>query len=157
MLSTVKWALPYPEDTDPDDVPAHIQALADALDLIVTGWASDTWANRPVGAAIKDGLFFWAVDQGVIYVGQGGVLRTIGTPAGATGDLSTIAFGDAPAMGASGKYADAVHRHGAPANPVTAHVAASDPHPAYALDTDLTAQAVNTPARYYRTFLFMGA
>lgn len=139
VLDTAKWALPYPQETDPDDPPTHIQQLAAALDLVITGWAADTWANRPVGAAIKDGLWFWAVDQGTIYVGQGGTLHSLAAPLGTTADVTTAAFGDAPNMGASGRYADAVHRHGQPANPITGHLAASDPHAQYAFDTDVTA------------------
>src|SRR4051794_40587519 len=119
MLQTAKWAIPYPQETDPDDPPVHIQQLAAALDIVITGWAADTWANRPIGAAIKDGLFFWAVDQGTIYVGQGGTLHALGAGVGVNGDVTTAAFGDAPVMGATGKYADAIHRHGMPANPVT--------------------------------------
>jgi len=53
---------------------------------------------------------------------------------------STQAFGDAPAQGADAtKAAKLLHKHGMPANPVTAHEAAGDPHPVYSTDADLTA------------------
>lgn len=50
---------------------------------------------------------------------------------GETGDITTQAFGDSPAAGSTGEVADAGHLHGMPANPVTAHEAASDPHGQY--------------------------
>lgn len=141
-LNTAKWGLTYPQETDADDVPVWLQTIAAQLDTLITGWhAPDTWANRPTGAAITDGLFFWATDQGQFYVGQGGVLRPITVTYGATGDITTAAFGDAPSAGATGRVADAGHRHGQPANPVTAHVSAGDPHPVYAFDTDVATAA----------------
>jgi hypothetical protein len=157
MLTTAKWAIPYPEETDPDDPPAHFEQIAAALDVTLTGWAApDTWANRPTGAAVKDGLFFWAVDQGQFYVGQGGALHPLTVTFGAGGDITTAAFGDGPAAGGTGRVADAGHRHGMPANPVTAHVALGDPHPLYALDTDLAAASVNSSPRYTRQLMMMG-
>lgn len=52
-------------------------------------------------------------------------------------DISTQAFGDAPAAGASTtEVAAADHKHGMPANPVTAHESASDPHTGYLKEND---------------------
>lgn len=52
------------------------------------------------------------------------------------------AFGQASAVGTDdGKYARGDHTHGTPTNPVPAHEAASNPHPTYATDADLTAHA----------------
>ena len=49
---------------------------------------------------------------------------------------STQVFGDAPSIGAdTAKAAPRLHKHGMPADPVTAHVAASDPHTGYRLES----------------------
>lgn len=54
----------------------------------------------------------------------------------ASGDTpSTQAFGDAAATGTSAKAAQSDHKHAMPADPVTAHVAASDPHTGYRLES----------------------
>jgi len=67
---------------------------------------------------------------------------------------STQAFGDAAAAGTGTKSSNADHKHAMPADPVTAHVAAADPHTGYMLESlfdakgDLfVATADNTPAR----------
>lgn len=54
---------------------------------------------------------------------------------GEDADVSTQAFGDAAATGTSQEVARAGHKHGMPANPVTAHEAASDPHTGYMLES----------------------
>jgi hypothetical protein len=60
----------------------------------------------------------------------------------ATQAPTTAAFGDAAAAGADlTKAAPVLHKHGMPANPITAHEAAGDPHLQYALDSDLTTHA----------------
>lgn len=48
----------------------------------------------------------------------------------------TQAFGDAAATGSDGFAARRGHRHGMPANPVTAHEAAADPHTAYQRESE---------------------
>ena len=58
-----------------------------------------------------------------------------GTPA--TTVVSETAFGQASAVGVSTDYARADHTHGSPTDPIPAHLAAPDPHPQYALDSDL--------------------
>jgi hypothetical protein len=63
---------------------------------------------------------------------------------GEAGDISAEAFGDTAAAGATAEVADAGHRHAMPADPVTAHVAAGDPHPAYATDADVSAHPGDT-------------
>jgi hypothetical protein len=50
---------------------------------------------------------------------------------GLDADIVTQDFGDAADSGATGKLADAGHTHGMPADPVTAHEAAGNPHPTY--------------------------
>lgn len=54
---------------------------------------------------------------------------------GEAGDITAEAFGDTASAGASGEVADAAHRHAMPANPVTAHEAAGDPHTGYRLES----------------------
>jgi hypothetical protein len=150
--ATTKYQLPFPLPSDNNDVPADMQALANAIDGIIAGFSSGTLANRPVSTAGSPGIqdrYFYATDNGLLYRDTGTSWVTIGAQFGQAGDTSTLAFGGAPALGGTGRVADAGHSHGMPANPVTAHVAASDPHSQYALDTDI--------ARYARTFLLMGA
>lgn len=67
---------------------------------------------------------------------------------------STQAFGDAAAAGSSDTFTRGDHKHAMPANPVTAHEAASDPHAGYVLESlldakgDLIAASANdTPGR----------
>lgn len=138
MLTTTKWSFPYPEGSDADDVPTAMQSLADALDVKIVGWSANTWANRPIGADIKDGLIFWATDLGLFYICYNGSLQTVGRPLGTSQDITTIAYGADPGAGGSGRTADAAHRHGAPSNPVTAHNAAADPHTGYLLRLGMT-------------------
>lgn len=57
----------------------------------------------------------------------------------ATQAPSTQAFGDAATAGAdTAKASPVLHKHAMPADPVTAHVAAADPHTGYTLTTELT-------------------
>lgn len=51
------------------------------------------------------------------------------------GDLAGVAFGDTANAGTSDEVPRADHRHAAPANPVTAHEAAGDPHTGYRLES----------------------
>lgn len=67
---------------------------------------------------------------------------------------STQAFGDAAAVGTGDTFTRGDHKHAMPADPVTAHVAAADPHTGYVLESVLdakgdliTATADNTPAK----------
>lgn len=61
---------------------------------------------------------FLSTDQGVKWRGflADGDGATALEP-GEAGDITTLDFGDAPAAGATGKYADAGHRHGMPEEP----------------------------------------
>jgi hypothetical protein len=136
---TTKWGFIVPDEDDPDDVPSWIDQLADKLDITISGFKADTLANRPVGAGIVDGLLFWDTTNGAFYLGYGGAWHALMTAAGGTPDVSTIGWGDAPAGGMASKgWSPIDHRHGSQANPITAHLAAGDPHSQYSLDTDLT-------------------
>jgi hypothetical protein len=53
---------------------------------------------------------------------------------------STQAFGDAAAAGTGTKSSNADHKHAMPANPVTGHEAASDPHTGYVLESLMDAK-----------------
>lgn len=71
-----------------------------------------------------------------------------------SGVASTQAFGDAATAGTSGTIQRQGHKHAMPADPVTAHVAAGDPHTGYVLESLLdtkgdliAASADNTPAK----------
>lgn len=59
-----------------------------------------------------------------------------GTPASTV--VTETAFGQSSAVEVGTNYAREDHTHGTPTNPITAHEAAPDPHPVYALDTDLS-------------------
>lgn len=59
-----------------------------------------------------------------------------GGPSPATTVTSETSFGQAAAVGTGVSYARADHTHGTPTDPIPAHVAAADPHPQYALDSE---------------------
>src|SRR4051812_41170078 len=62
MGSTTKWQLPYPEQADANDVPVHMKALADRLDLRFAEELQGLLADRP--AAGKAGRRYWATNAG---------------------------------------------------------------------------------------------
>lgn len=66
-----------------------------------------------------------------------------GAPSGTV--VSETAFGQASSAGAASTYSRGDHTHGTPANPVTAHEAASDPHPGYLTDAEHTAIGNSSP------------
>jgi hypothetical protein len=88
---------------------------------------------------------------------DGGGQVTVAFPAtdfAEAGDIGTLTFGAAASAGATGEVADGGHVHPMPADPVTAHVAAADPHTGYLLESLLDAKgdlivatANDTPAR----------
>jgi hypothetical protein len=63
-LATVRGQFPYPTATDPDDVPADLQALADRLEVVGALFVQGTAAAR--GAANTQGRFYLATDTGVV-------------------------------------------------------------------------------------------
>lgn len=135
--TTTKWGFIVPDETDTDDVPSWLDQLADQLDVTITGFKADTLANRPSGAGIIDGLLFWDTTNGAFYLGHGGTWHALQSTPGVVGNLTTIGWGDAPALGDPAQgWAPIGHRHGNQANPITAHLASGDPHTQYALDTD---------------------
>lgn len=101
MQSTPHWGLPYPSGSDVPDVPAHLEALAVALDDVAK-YAQGPVSARPVSSIAspgKRGRLYFATDEGVLYLDTGtawqavqpqlvtdgpanvGTLRTLGTGA----------------------------------------------------------------------------
>jgi hypothetical protein len=78
------------------------------------------------------------------YLKDDGSTEAVGGGGGGTGTPSATvvtetAFGQSAAAGGATSYARGDHTHGTPIDPVTAHIAAGDPHPGYALDADMSA------------------
>jgi microcystin-dependent protein len=73
--------LPYPQGVDPVSVPAHIQALAVALDKVAV-FDSGLRSARPI-TAMRRGDRFYATDEGIEYVYTGSAWATIGSAVGA--------------------------------------------------------------------------
>ena len=72
----------------------------------------------------------------------------------ASGTPSTQAFGDSAVVGTADTFTRGDHKHAMPADPVTAHAAAADPHTGYVLESLLDAKgdlvvasAADTPAK----------
>lgn len=133
MRTTTNWGLTVPSaSTDPDDVPTQVGAFGDQLDADL-GAQGGTFAARP-NPGILNQLYFvtTGTNAGTLYRWNGTSWDTASGVAGVTGDVTTAGFGDVPAIGTPSKgYAPSDHRHGQQANPVIAHVAASNPHPQY--------------------------
>ncbi|HEU5046078.1 MAG TPA: hypothetical protein VFT75_18305 [Nocardioidaceae bacterium] len=163
MRSTTNWGLVVPDsDTDPDDVPTQVGDLADQLDTFLSV-LSGTYANRPASTVASPGivgrLYFvtgGGTNSGALYRDNGtgwDLLNGAAYGVGSTADVTTLGWGDTPSVGTAAKgWAAADHDHGTPANPVTAHVAATNPHPQYELAADMAIQLT----RYTRQFLFGG-
>jgi len=115
-------------------------AIWDAKGDLAVGTGADTADNLAVGANDTILMADSAQTTGLKWVASG-------TP-------STQAFGDPAAVGTADTFTRGDHKHAMPADPVTAHAAASDPHTGYVLESLvdakgdlLTATADNTPAR----------
>lgn len=74
--NTTRLALPYPQASDPDNVPSYMQQLADRIDSIIGLEGYGTLAARP--AAGNEGFKYFATDQtgaggtqGVLYYDNG--------------------------------------------------------------------------------------
>lgn len=162
MRNTTNWGLLVPsDDADPDDVPTHVGDLADQLDSIL-GVPSGTYANRPVSSVASPGItgrLYYVTGGGT---NSGALYRDNGTGwdllngqygMGSSADVKTLGWGDTPSIGTAAKgWSAADHDHGTPANPVTAHVAASNPHPQYEMAADMAVQL----KRYTKQFMLGG-
>jgi hypothetical protein len=114
--------------------------IFDALGDLAVGTGADTAAVLTAGA------------NDTILMAESGEATGLKWVASAT--PSTQAFGDAAAVGTSDTFTRGDHKHAMPADPVTAHAAAADPHTGYVLESLLdakgdliTASADNTPAK----------
>lgn len=103
------------------------EALIDAKGDLIVGTAADTVARKAVGTNDQILMADSAQADGLKWVGSG-------TP-------STQAFSDAAAEGSTDGYARTDHKHAMPANPVTAHEAAGDPHPTYETSAEAADQS----------------
>src|SRR5664279_1864127 len=56
MLSTDRFQLPYPEETDANDYPAHMLLLAARIKTLMMGWSTGKLSDR--SAAGINGRFF---------------------------------------------------------------------------------------------------
>lgn len=76
----------------------------------------------------------WWVKKGAIQNPGGGGGGGGGTPSGTV--VTETGFGQASTAGSATAYSRGDHTHGTPVNPVTAHVAAGDPHAQYQLESE---------------------
>lgn len=114
---TSRLALPYPQPTDPDDVPTYMGGLANALDVIIIKWQTGTLANRP--AAGNAGFAYLATDVtgadgqlGQWFLDNGTVWLLINPPAALASAVSNSAVGDSGVVGTSTSAARQDHVHG---------------------------------------------
>lgn len=158
MRNTTKWGLTVPsDDTDEDDVPTHLGTLADQLDDLL-GSQAGTLALRP--ATGKSGQLYY-VDAGPgvgrLYRWEAGgwvLLNGVRAENVGAGVPVAITYGSSGSAGtAASGYAAANHEHPAPPNPVTAHIAAANPHPQYVRIADIDKYV----SGYRGMFLAMGA
>jgi hypothetical protein len=94
-------------------------------------------------APTTEGSIIWnSGATNVLTIGNGTTTTTFLPYEGAT--PSTQAFGDAASVGSADEVARSDHKHAMPADPVTAHVAAGDPHTGYLLESVVS--GFGTPA-----------
>jgi hypothetical protein len=67
--TTTRLALPYPVASDPNNVPADMQRLADAIDAVAVVKAEGLFSARPAPAI--NGRIFRATDTGAVYFDTG--------------------------------------------------------------------------------------
>lgn len=65
-LTTPRYALPYPQGFDVDNVPASMLALATLLDNTMMGFTQGTFAARPAGGSVY-GKWYYATDTAALY------------------------------------------------------------------------------------------
>lgn len=110
---------------------------------VATDTIFDVKGDLPVGTGANTAARLAAGTNGFVLIAdstQATGLKWGAAPAGtpAVSVVSETAFGQASAVGVSTNYAKQDHTHGTPTDPVIAHLAAGDPHPQYATDTDLS-------------------
>jgi hypothetical protein len=120
---------------------AHGTAAVELADLLQVSGAAQSGTSYlaltsrgvagGVAALDADGDVNDAAGNKIAGGGGGG-----GTPGGTV--VSETSFGQSATAGATTAYSRADHTHGTPVNPVTAHVAAADPHTQYLLEATAT-------------------
>jgi hypothetical protein len=112
--ATTAKGYPYPVAGDNNNVPADIQALATYVDAR-PGVSPLTTAQRDAlaGVDLWNGRVIWNTTTGQLerYNGATWGAAAPGATFGAVGDIAASAVADTAAAGASGKVADASHRH----------------------------------------------
>lgn len=86
--TTTRLALPYPVPTDPADIPADMQALANKLDPASAVFLQGTAATRP--AAGVAGRFHYATDTSTLTYDNGTAWVGIGATAGVPPLVSSL-------------------------------------------------------------------
>lgn len=136
MRYTQKYGLLVPsDDNDTDDVPAHVGGLGDQIDGLITSFTDGPASSRPDPGILNRYYFVSSgAGRGLLYRDTGTAWDLANAIAGSTSDVSTAGYADTPSIGTPSKgWAPADHVHGSQSNPVIAHVAASNPHPQYAV------------------------
>jgi len=88
--NTSRLALPYPLSTDSPNGPAQVEAIANALDPLVTAYASGTAAARPATPTTGAGTLYLATDTLVISFYNGSAWESLGSGSLASGVLQGI-------------------------------------------------------------------
>lgn len=130
------FKISVPDETSANDVPVHLLSVVNQIEQNFAGSASGTHAQRPT-ASIPNRLY-WETDTGILFRDTGTGWISVSPVPATTGDTTTAGWADTPTEGITGRTAAADHRHGMPANPVNAHVQASNPHAQYLLSTVFT-------------------
>lgn len=95
--TTSRLGYPYPQPSDPNNVPADMQRLASALDLNVTAFSQGTDGNRPASTSTSAGRLYYATDTTKLYYDLGGswiVVNAANTTVTTKGDV-LVASGNA--------------------------------------------------------------
>lgn len=125
---TYRSLISVPDGAGPYALPAVLVADPGPVDAVAV---AVTELGAAGGVATLD-------DDGQVPLDQLGNVDAGGSPA--TTVVAGTSFGQASAVGDDTEYARQDHAHGTPANPVTGHVAATDPHADRAYtDTQVTA------------------
>lgn len=105
MANTTRLGLPYPVLAGSANVPADLQALANAIDIAAV-YSQGTFAARPAAVGIN-GRIYWATDTGHLYLSTGTAWIDLG-PNAIGPDSITAAMIAADAIGTSELANDSV-------------------------------------------------
>lgn len=95
--NTSKWGLPYPEGTDPADVPSDVEALAESLDgaISILMGSQGLTADLPDPGDSIQGQIYWSTNGQVYYYFDGTDWQSIGPSTVGTGAVGTTQLADA--------------------------------------------------------------